>query len=71
MKSLFEQMGEREVAQKNRDAYGTEYAPIIMFDSEQRVSRLLNEDAEERAALKELRQRQRPQNKSRNRDYER
>ena len=64
----------KDASRRLKKAYGDKYAPIIMFDSEHRVSRLLNEDAEEQAALKELRRRQQiqqPRHKSRNRDYER
>lgn len=64
----------KDASRRLKKAYGDKYAPIIMFDGEHRVSKLLNEDAEEQAALKELRRRQQtqqPRHKFRSRDYER
>lgn len=64
----------KDASRRLKKAYGDKYAPIIMFDSEHRVSRLLNEDAEEQAALKELRRRQQiqqPRHKLRNWNHER
>lgn len=65
---------EQKAVRKIKATYGARYAPIMMYDSEHQISRLLDEKAEEHAALEKLRQRQQtqqPQRKSRGRDYER
>lgn len=65
---------EQGAVREIRSVYGNKYAPIIMFDSEQQVSKLLNKSAEERIALKKLSQRQatpRQHSNARSQEYER